>query len=129
MSAGKIQKRTWTSRGPTGHRVKHVAWGYTLQVNGTQQRCFAALGLGLLLSGLLVAPNGAVYDAEGVRRGYLRESAPGQFDLYDNHSRRFGYGRQGRDGTIELYDTHSRRILTIKPGRPGAWAMNRGRTR
>src|SRR5207244_3939763 len=25
-------KRTWTSRGPTGHRVRKVAHGYTLQV-------------------------------------------------------------------------------------------------
>src|SRR5439155_18548971 len=28
----KLIKRTWTSRGPTGHRVRKVAYGYTLQV-------------------------------------------------------------------------------------------------
>jgi len=28
----KLIKRTWTSRGPTGHRVRKVAHGYTLQV-------------------------------------------------------------------------------------------------
>src|SRR5262245_34479255 len=33
-----LTKRTWYRRGPTGHRVKHVAYGYTLQVNGKQVR-------------------------------------------------------------------------------------------
>ena len=37
-----VQKRTWLSRGPTGHRVRKVAYGYTLQVNGKQERCFRA---------------------------------------------------------------------------------------
>jgi integrase len=37
----KVQKRIWTSRGPTGHKVKKVAWGYTLQVNGNQERKFS----------------------------------------------------------------------------------------
>ena len=73
---------------------------------------------GLLLSGLLVMPDGSVDDREGQRRGYVRESAPGQYELYDIHSRRFGYGRQGRDGTIELFDKNSRRLLTIQPDRP-----------
>jgi integrase len=31
-------KRIWYSRGATGHRVKRVAYGYTLQVNGKQER-------------------------------------------------------------------------------------------
>jgi len=34
--------RTWYSRGPTGHRVKRIAHGYTLQVNGKQERKFDA---------------------------------------------------------------------------------------
>jgi integrase len=34
----RLVKRTWLSRGPTGHKVRKVAWGYTLQVNGQQQR-------------------------------------------------------------------------------------------
>jgi integrase len=38
----KIQKRTWASRGPTGHKVKKVAWGFTLQVGGKQERKFSA---------------------------------------------------------------------------------------
>src|SRR5512136_2694066 len=38
----KVQKRTWLGRGPTGQRVKKIAWGYTLQVNGTQVRKFSA---------------------------------------------------------------------------------------
>jgi hypothetical protein len=33
-----IIKRTWYSRGPTGHRSKRVAYGYTLQVDGKQER-------------------------------------------------------------------------------------------
>jgi hypothetical protein len=37
-----VQKRAWLSRGPTGHRVRKVAWGYALQVNGKQERCFRA---------------------------------------------------------------------------------------
>ena len=40
--AGKIIKRTWTATGPTGHRVKRVAFGYTLQINGKQERRFDA---------------------------------------------------------------------------------------
>lgn len=36
-----IIKRTWTSRGPTGHKVKKVAWGYTVQINGKQERKFS----------------------------------------------------------------------------------------
>ncbi len=39
----KVQKRTWLGRGPTGHKVKKVAYGYTLQVKGKQERkSFAA---------------------------------------------------------------------------------------
>jgi integrase len=34
----KLIKRTWTSRGPTGHRVRKLAHGYTVQVNGKQVR-------------------------------------------------------------------------------------------
>lgn len=34
----RLIKRTWTSRGPTGHKVKRVAWGYTVQVDGKQVR-------------------------------------------------------------------------------------------
>jgi integrase len=33
-----IIKRTWTSRGPTGRRVKRVAYGYSLVVDGKQVR-------------------------------------------------------------------------------------------
>jgi hypothetical protein len=38
----KVQKRTWLSRGPSGRRVRKVSWGYTLQVNGKQERQFSA---------------------------------------------------------------------------------------
>jgi integrase len=34
----KIIRRTWTSRGPLGRPVKHVAYGYTLMVHGKQER-------------------------------------------------------------------------------------------
>jgi len=37
-----VVKRTWCSRGPTGHKVRKVAWGYTLQVNGQQERRYGA---------------------------------------------------------------------------------------
>ena len=36
-----VQKRTWLSRGPTGHKARKVAWGYTLQVDGKQERRFS----------------------------------------------------------------------------------------
>jgi len=35
-----VIKRTWYSRGPTGRRVKKVAYGYTLQLEGKQERKF-----------------------------------------------------------------------------------------
>jgi integrase len=38
LSNGKLIKRIWKSRGLTGHQIKKVAWGYTLQVNGKQER-------------------------------------------------------------------------------------------
>ena len=34
----KIIRREWTSDGPTGKRVRHVAFGYTLTVNGKRER-------------------------------------------------------------------------------------------
>ena len=36
-----VQKRTWLSRGPMGHKVRKIAWGYTVQVNGKQERKFS----------------------------------------------------------------------------------------
>jgi len=38
----QIIRRIWTSQGPTGRKVKHVAWGYTLQVNGTREKRFSS---------------------------------------------------------------------------------------
>ena len=40
-----VQKRTWLSRSPTRHKVRKVAYGYTLQVNGKQGWCFRAARL------------------------------------------------------------------------------------
>ena len=34
----KIIKRQWTTRGPLGQRVRHVAFRYTLMVNGKRER-------------------------------------------------------------------------------------------
>lgn len=34
----KIIRRDWTSKGPLGKRVRHVAFGYTLTVNGKRER-------------------------------------------------------------------------------------------
>ena len=38
----RIIKRTWTSRGPTGHKVKRVSYGFTVQVDNRQERRFSA---------------------------------------------------------------------------------------
>jgi len=38
----KVKKRIWYSRGPTGHKVRKVSWGYTLQVDDKQERVFRA---------------------------------------------------------------------------------------
>ena len=35
-----VIKRTWLSKGSTGHKVRKIAYGYTLQVNGKQERKF-----------------------------------------------------------------------------------------
>lgn len=37
----RVQKRTWLGRGPTGHKIRRVAWGYTLQAKGKQERKFS----------------------------------------------------------------------------------------
>ena len=37
----RVIKRTWTSRGPTGHKVKRVSYGFTVQVDGKQERRFS----------------------------------------------------------------------------------------
>jgi integrase len=42
MSHGKVRRRTWTKRGPTGHQIKVISWGFTVQVNGKQQKRFNA---------------------------------------------------------------------------------------
>jgi integrase len=42
MSSGRVRRRMWTRRGPTGHQVKVVSWGFTVQVNGKQQKRFSS---------------------------------------------------------------------------------------
>lgn len=37
-----VQKRTWLGRGPTGRRVRKVSWGYSLVVDGRQERRHSA---------------------------------------------------------------------------------------
>ena len=34
----KVIRRVWKSRGPTGHMVNKVSYGYSLMVNGQQER-------------------------------------------------------------------------------------------
>jgi hypothetical protein len=34
----KVIKRVWKSTGPSGHRVKRVAWGYRIVVNGKPEK-------------------------------------------------------------------------------------------
>ncbi len=41
----KVTQPIWTSRGPTGKRVRHTAWGYTLRANGKEERKFSSAGL------------------------------------------------------------------------------------
>jgi hypothetical protein len=38
----KITKRTWTSQGPTGKRVRHTAYGYTFRMNGKRHKRFSS---------------------------------------------------------------------------------------
>ena len=42
MSQGRVRRRTWTKRGPTGHKIKVTSWGFTVQTNGKQQKRFNA---------------------------------------------------------------------------------------
>lgn len=38
----KIITRVWTSRGPTGKRVRHVSYGYDVRINGHRERTVSA---------------------------------------------------------------------------------------
>jgi integrase len=40
--AGKVITREWTSRGPTGRKVRHVAYGYDVTINGKRERKFSS---------------------------------------------------------------------------------------
>jgi len=42
MSVGKIIRRAWSRRGPTGRRVKVVSYGFTVQIDGQQVKRFNA---------------------------------------------------------------------------------------
>lgn len=42
MSHGRVRRRIWTKRGPTGHQIKVISWGFTVQINGKQQKRFNA---------------------------------------------------------------------------------------
>jgi len=42
MSPGRVRRRAWTKRGPSGHQIKVTSWGFTVQVNGKQQKRFNA---------------------------------------------------------------------------------------
>ena len=39
--AGKMITREWTSRGPLGRRVRHVAYGYDVTINSKRERRFS----------------------------------------------------------------------------------------
>ena len=41
----KIIRREWTSKGALRKRVRHVACGYTLVVNGKRERKFSSVDL------------------------------------------------------------------------------------
>jgi hypothetical protein len=43
MSVGKVIRRVWSRRGPTGRKVRVVAHGFTVQIDGKHvKRCDAA---------------------------------------------------------------------------------------
>ena len=42
MLMAKITKRIWLSRGPTGHKVRKIAWGYTMKLNGKRERQYSS---------------------------------------------------------------------------------------
>jgi len=42
MSHGRVRRRVWTKRGPTGHQIKVTSWGFTVQVGGKQHKQFSA---------------------------------------------------------------------------------------
>ena len=38
----KILRRVWTSKGPLGKRLRHVAFGYTISINSKRERKFSS---------------------------------------------------------------------------------------
>src|SRR5215471_10604603 len=38
----KIIRRTWTTKGPTGKKVRHTAFGYHLMVEGKREKKFSS---------------------------------------------------------------------------------------
>jgi len=42
MSHGRVRRRVWTRRGPTGHQIRVTSWGFTVQVGGRQHKQFSA---------------------------------------------------------------------------------------
>lgn len=42
MSVGKVIRRAWSRRGPTGRKVKVVSYGFTVQIDGKQTKRFNA---------------------------------------------------------------------------------------
>ncbi len=42
MSHGRVRRRVWTKRGPTGHQIKVTSWGFTVQADGKQHKRFSA---------------------------------------------------------------------------------------
>jgi hypothetical protein len=55
----------------------------------------------------------SVYDANGERQGYIRESSPGRFEIFDTNSVVPG-------GPIETFDRYGRRAYEIQFDGPGA---------
>ena len=40
-SMASVSTKVWTAKGPTGRRVKHVSWGYSLMVDGQREKRFS----------------------------------------------------------------------------------------
>jgi len=75
--------------------------------------------LAILLSVVALAAEIQIRDDSGREQGVVRETHPGQLDLFRSDGRREGYGIQRSDGSWDIYNNDSSRRATITPGIAG----------
>ncbi len=75
----------------------------------------------LLLAGILMlaAAGATIETLDQTGQITIRETQPGQLDIYDARSDRRGYGIQRQDGSWDLYNRDGSRIGYTQPGRSG----------